>query len=142
MSTNPVSGAAGTSTQNSTGTDSFKQLGTKDFINMLVKELQNQDPTNPMKSSELIQEMSQIQAIESNQQLSSTLQSVVLGQNLATAGALMNQTVTGLADSGNTVTGTVQSVTIDNGAAKLNVGSDIIGLGNVSEILPPRTGGS
>ena len=90
---------------------------------MLVTELQNQDPTQPMTNTDLMNQVSQIQAIESNQQLTSTLQSVALGQSIASAGSLIGATVTGLDAKGNQVNGTVNSVSISNGSATLNVGS-------------------
>ena len=62
---------------------------------MLVTELQNQDPTQPMSNTDLMNQVSQIQSIESNQQLTSTLQSVALGQSIASAGNLIGRTVTG-----------------------------------------------
>ena len=45
-------------------------------------------------------QVSQIQSIESNQQLTSTLQSVALGQSIASAGNLIGRTVTGTDSTG------------------------------------------
>ena len=56
-----------------------------------MAELQNQDPMEPMKNSELLQQVSQIRAIQSNDRLTDTLESVSLGQNLATAGNLLDR---------------------------------------------------
>ena len=82
---------------------------------MLITELENEDPTQPMSNTDLMNQVSQIQAIESNQQLTSTLQSVALGQSIASAGSLIGATVTGTNSQGQTVTGTVNSVSIANG---------------------------
>jgi flagellar basal-body rod modification protein FlgD len=141
MSTGSVSSTGSTSTQNSTATDGFNALQPGDFMKMLMAELQHQDPMNPMDNSQLLQEVSQIKQIASNEQLSSTLQSVLLGQNLAAASSLLRQTITGLGASGNTVTGQVQSVTIQNGAATLNLGADTVDLKNVTGIQPAGASG-
>ena len=90
MATSPVGSTAQTNTQSSgSGKDAIDSLDTSAFIKMLVAELQNQDPMNPMSNSEMLQQVSQIRSIQSNDNLSTTLQSVLLGQNLATAGYMM-----------------------------------------------------
>jgi flagellar hook assembly protein FlgD len=114
----------------------FNKVDLDDFIKMLVAELQNQDPMSPMDNSQLLQQVSQIKAIQSNDQLTTTLQSVLLGQNVATAGNLIGQTVTGLTDAGDKVTGKVDSVSIEEGIAKLHMGTNTVTISNVAEILP------
>jgi flagellar basal-body rod modification protein FlgD len=121
------------------GSNAFSNLNLNSFINLLVAQLQNQDPMNPMSNTEILQQMSQIQSIQATTNLTSTLQSVVLGQNVSTGSSLLGQTITGLTDGTNaqTITGTVSGVTIADGVAKLQVGSDTISLNNVTAILPP-----
>ncbi len=131
--TSPTAGAA-TSSANGLSTSSLQSLTVNDFTQMLVTELQNQDPTQPMSNTDLMNQVSQIQSIESNQQLTSTLQSVALGQSIASAGNLIGRTVAGLDNNGNKVTGTVSSASISNGSAVLNVGSSTIPLANITQI--------
>jgi len=119
----------------------MQTLGVVDFTKMLVAELKNQDPMEPMKNSDMLQQISQIRAISANDQLTTTLQSVLLGQNVATAGNLISRSVTGLDSNGQRVTGTVSSVSIANGGAVLNVGSSTIDLKNVTQISPASTSG-
>ena len=134
MSTNPVSSGNSTSSQSSTSTNSFQSLTAQDFLNMMVEELKNQDPTNPTDSSQILQEVSQIDAIQSNTQLTTTLQGVQLGQSIATASALIGMSVVGTDGSGNAVNGTVSSASINNGAAQLQIGSSSIPLSNVTQV--------
>jgi flagellar basal-body rod modification protein FlgD len=137
MSTSPVSTASSvsqTTAQNSSTTNSFQSLTSQDFLNMMVAELQNQDPMNPTDSSEILQEVSQIDAIQSNTQLTSTLQGVQLGQSIATASALIGMSVAGTDAKGNAVSGTVSSASINNGAAQLQIGSSSIPLSNVTQV--------
>lgn len=134
--TNPVSGAnsAANSATSTATTNSLTSLTSQDFTNMLVAELQNQDPTQPVTNSDLMQEVGQIQSIQATQQLTTTLQSVLLGQNVATAGNLIGRSVQGQDANGNPVSGTVSSVSIANGTATLNVGSSSMPLSNVTQI--------
>jgi flagellar basal-body rod modification protein FlgD len=101
---------------------------------MMVEELKNQDPTNPTDSSQILQEVSQIDAIQSNTQLTTTLQGVQLGQSIATASALIGMSVVGTDANGNSVNGTVSSASINNGAAQLQIGSSSIPLSNVTQV--------
>jgi len=145
MSTSPVNAASGASqpaTQSSSSTNSFQSLTAQDFLNMMVAELQNQDPMNPTDSSEILQEVSQIDAIQSNTQLTSTLQGVQLGQSIATASALIGMSVAGTDAKGNAVSGTVSSASINNGAAQLQIGSSSIPLGNVTQVEGYNSSGS
>ena len=135
-----TSGSTGTSSSSSAYTDRMQSIGVQDFTKMLVAELKNQDPMEPMKNSDMLQQISQIRAISSSDQLSTTLQSVLLGQNVATAGNLIGRSVTGLDGNGARVTGTVNSVSIANGAATLNVGSSTLSLTNVTQISPASGG--
>ena len=135
-----VTGVSGQQGAQATDNDAFKNLDLDAFLQILVTELQNQDPMQPMNNTELLQQVSQIRSIQSNDQLNSTLQSVSLGQNLITAGNMLNQNIAGLDDNGNKITGVVDRVTIDNGVATLHVGNDTVKLQNVSEILPANGG--
>ncbi len=143
--TNPTTSTAATAataaaSSSATSTSSLQSLTVNDFTQMLVTELQNQDPTQPMSNTDLMNQVSQIQSIESNQQLTSTLQAVALGQSIASAGNLIGRTVSGLDANGNQVNGTVNSVSISNGSATLNVGSSALPLNNVTQISQASSG--
>ena len=122
--------------QSTARVDPWGNVDMDDFVKLLVTELRNQDPLEPMSNQEILQQISQIREIESNARLTETLQSVLLGQNMATAGSLMGQVVKGLSETGERVTGPVDRVSIDDGVALVHVGEHTIALRNVSEILP------
>ncbi len=122
--------------QNPTGYDAFGEIDLNDFIKLMVTELQNQDPLDPMDNAQILQQMSQIRSIKSNDRLTDTLESVFLGQSLVTASNLLQRTIVGLSDKSETVTGRVDRVSIEDGLAKLHIGEHTIDLKNVAEILP------
>ena len=105
-----------------------------DFIKMMVAELENQDPMDPMSNTEMLSQVSQIRSITSNDQLSASIGALTLGQALSTASSLIGKTVTGVNSLNQSVTGKVDKVTIEDGEAKLFVGSSIITVGNVTAI--------
>jgi len=136
MSTASIGAIGQQGQQVSTGHDAWGKVDLDDFVSLLVTELQNQDPLEPMKNEAILQQISQIREIESNQRLTETLESVSLGQSLVTASNLLERTIVGLSDRSETVTGRVDRVSIQDGLAKLHIGEHTIDLKNVAEILP------
>ncbi len=62
-----------TSTVEDTDNSSFTQ---SDFITLLVEELQNQDPTTPTSTSELMTELTQMQNISASQEQTDSMQAM------------------------------------------------------------------
>jgi len=111
-------------------------LSTDSFLQLMIAQLQNQDPLNPTDNNELMQQISDIRNIGATDELTTTLNTVAMEQNLTAASALVGKTITGLADSGDQVNGNVDSVTINNNTPELNIGNETVSLNNISSILP------
>ena len=120
--------------QTSAQSDRLNELMPSDFIRMMVAELENQDPMNPASNTDILQQINQIRSITSSDRLTSTIETLSVGQALSTASGLIGKTVTGVDSLNESVTGKVNKVTIENGEAKLFVGSSIINVGNVTAI--------
>lgn len=56
-------------------------LGKDDFMKLLIAQLQNQDPTNPMKDTEFIAQMAQFSALEQTMNLSKSFEKFADAQN-------------------------------------------------------------
>src|SRR3954470_5434035 len=91
------------------------QLKSEDFIKMMVTQLQNQDPLEPEKNDQLLAQMSQIGQLQASTDLQSSLKSLVLQNNVGTAGNLIGKTVHGLDDKGAPLSGVVNSVSVQDG---------------------------
>jgi flagellar basal-body rod modification protein FlgD len=130
------SSSSSSSASSSSAANPFANLNLNDFIQMMITELQNQDPTNPMSSDEMLQEITQMGQISTAEQLDTTLTGMETGQNLSNASAMIGMQVEGADAKGNPVSGTVGSVTITNGAPSLNVGSSSLTLDQITNILP------
>jgi flagellar basal-body rod modification protein FlgD len=121
--------------------DKFTNLKSEDYIKLMVSELQNQDPLNPMDNAQMLQQVSQISSIQSTNTLTSSLTSLSLGQGLASASAMIGKGIIGKTEDGTTVQGIVDSASIKEGKPYLNVpnsdGTDLLQLPltNVSQIL-------
>jgi flagellar basal-body rod modification protein FlgD len=138
--TNGVSGSSSSTTTGASSSSPAGGLGAltpDDFMQMLVTQLKNQDPLNPTSSDQILQQISEIDNIQATASLTSSLNSVSLGQSLATASNMIGKQVQGLDSSGNKVSGIVDSVSVAKGAASLNVGSQTLTLSNVSQVSDP-----
>ncbi len=116
--------------------NALENLNTSQFLDLMIAELQNQDPMNPMDNAQMIEQIGQIRQIDASSKLTTTLQSVLMGQNVSTASSLIGKTINGLDTDGNKVSGEVERVTITDGVPKLHVGAKVVDLKNVGEILP------
>jgi flagellar basal-body rod modification protein FlgD len=91
------------------------------FLKLLINEMQNQDPLNPMDNSEMLNQINQIREIGSTDKLTSTLDSVLLGQNITSSTNLIGKDVKAISDDNQPVSGTVTRVTIEDGKPKLQL---------------------
>jgi flagellar basal-body rod modification protein FlgD len=121
--------------QNPTGHDAMRDVDMDEFLKLLITELQNQDPLDPMENYEILQQLSQIREIESNTRLTETLEAVRLGQSLTTASSMIGRLIVALTDDAEQVRGRVDRVSIVDGEPKLNLGDHVVDMKNVSEIL-------
>lgn len=117
-------------------------LNANDFLALMITQLQQQDPLNPMDNSELVQQINSIRELSATTKLTGTLDSVLAGQNIATASGLIGKKVNALDDSGNAVTGNVDRVTVtvdkndeSKREVRVHIGSREVKLSNVREIL-------
>jgi len=112
-------------------------LGQEDFLKLLVTQMSQQDPMNPVKDTEFIAQMAQFSALE---------QSKAMMQDMASlrASALLGTTVTvrDEAAENDQTTGVVESVVMDKGVPKLFVNGARYDLGDVLRIDPTVLNGT
>lgn len=117
--------------------DRMQDLNVEQFLKLMIAELQNQDPMNPMDNAQMIQQISEIRSIASSDKLTNTLEAVQLGQALASASSLIGRQITGVSEKNSEVNGKVERVSVVDGVPKLHVGADTIKLSNIRDIVNP-----
>jgi flagellar basal-body rod modification protein FlgD len=129
-------------TQKVRDVQNMDDLNSNDFLQLMITQLQQQDPLNPMDNNQLVQQISSIRELSATTKLTSTLDSVLTGQNIATASGLIGKTVDALDDTGNEVSGKVDrvSVTVDPSDdskrdVRVHIGDQEIQLKNVRDII-------
>jgi flagellar basal-body rod modification protein FlgD len=118
----PVTDTSGTGATTGTSTTSdtsgLNQLdNSQTFLQLLVAQLENQDPTNPTDPTSFMTEIAQLTAVQSQTSLSAEEQTVA-------ADSMIGLTVTGSGASGASITGQVTGVLLSSsGAPTLEVDS-------------------
>jgi flagellar basal-body rod modification protein FlgD len=141
MSTSPVGSAGSSSTTGSASATTNLNLSTGDFLNMMLKQLENQDPMNPTNSDQLMSQMSAIGQMQSSSTLDTTLANLGTQTQIGSASSLMGRKVQGIDSSNNSVTGVVTAVQVASSGVSVQLDSgDTLSLSNISSITSATTG--
>ena len=112
-----------------------KPMDREAFLNLLVTQLKNQDPMNPMDDTQFVTQLAQFSSLEQMQNMNSTLGTSVTNQATLEAVSLIGRNVDAVDSStGNTITGVVDKVFFQSGQAVLEVGGNDIQLSDVSSV--------
>lgn len=133
-----VSGiGSSTSTTSSTDATSVieQTLGKDAFLKLLVTQIQNQDPLNPMDDQEYIAQLAQFSSLEQMQEINSALGTAQQTSTASQALTLVGHEITAInPNTSATYSGTVDAVTFEEGTPTLLVGDDEVQLSWVSEV--------
>jgi len=114
-----------------------------DFINVMIQELQQQDPLDPTDSSQLLTQMTQISTLQSNSDMQDTLESLTLQQSIGAGSNMIGRYATGLDSSGNSIEGIVTGASIENDKVYLSLESgDTLPMDNLTDIYAVYTDGT
>lgn len=125
------------------------QLGKDEFLKILMTQLQNQDPTNPMKDNEFIAQMAQFSSLEQMTNMTKAFESFAQGQqqmqliqyNSFVGKQIKWHEVTDKLDENkkpiiNEGTGTISSVRFVDGGVEFTLADGKkITPGNISEVI-------
>jgi len=92
--TSVSSAVAQTTTNAVAGSAKQPTIDPNSFLKMLVAELQDQDPTKPMDTHQLVSQLSAMSQVEQAAQTNSKLSSLLDQLNIGQAGALLGRTAT------------------------------------------------
>ena len=131
---NPLGAASQTQPAQSASTGGLG-LTQNDFLQLLVSQMQNQDPLNPMSSDQFLQEMAAFTQVVDLGQLQQLTQNLV-NNEVATQGLqLLGRTVTAIdPSSGQQISGTVTMLTMQNGQPVLTIGSAQVPVSSVVSV--------
>lgn len=128
-STSGVNSAASTANTTGSGTTSNSTISTDDFLKILVAEMSNQDPTNPMDDTAVVAQMAQFNTLEQMTDMNKSINSLLVTQ----ASNLIGKSVTATVD-GNAITGTVDSITVANSVPYAIIGEKSVPVSSIATI--------
>jgi flagellar basal-body rod modification protein FlgD len=117
VSSDSVSGSQQTLTQN-------------DFLQLLVAQMENQDPMDPQSDTDMAAQMAQFTSLTQSSAMASSL-------SMLQANSLIGSTVTVQVDSKTTASGVVQGVTLVNGTPQVTVNNTAYNVSQVIAVTPP-----
>ncbi len=109
------------------------------FMQLLLAQLQNQDPLNPVEDTEFISQLTQLNMLQAMEQLNYTMGVYTVSSSLMQGTALIGRTVEALDANGETITGVVTAVSLVNGIIMLELGETSVPLGAVLSIREAET---
>ena len=101
-------------------------LGKDDFLNLLVTQLKNQDPLEPMKNEEFIAQLAQFNSLEQMINLNKSFDTMLELQQMSYASTFIGKEVSWLDNDGNQQNGVVSEVFMTSDGPALNVGTGLI----------------
>ncbi len=126
----------GNSTTTTTGANKTSALGQNDFLKLLAKQFQTQDPMKPMDDTAFISQMAQFTSLEQSSSLLSQITAMNTKQDIATANSYLGRDVTVSDGKGGTVTGEAAAVQVTDGVPRLVVGAYTYAISSVVLVAP------
>ncbi|EFM13061.1 flagellar hook capping protein [Paenibacillus curdlanolyticus YK9] len=129
--------------QKAAATKKDTTLGKDDFLKILVTQLRNQDPSQPLQDRDFIAQMAQFSSVEQLMNMSEEM--TKLRQNLGSASSMIGMTVewNGMSDTGigTTYSGLVEAISIKDGVQYAKVGDKTVKVDDLTSITyVPQTG--
>ena len=127
------------------GASAVGPLGALDgqaFLRLMIAQLRNQNPFEPMDSNEMLQQTAALTTVESLQQLAQAERLLMGIAQASMAASLVGERVTGLDATGEEVTGVVTRVRFTVDGPILEVGDREIPIGNLLDMTASGAEGS
>ncbi|WP_299465776.1 flagellar hook capping FlgD N-terminal domain-containing protein [uncultured Gimesia sp.] len=141
MAVDGISGSGSTNTVNVIEKDKagFSGLTAESFLKLLITELQNQDPTEPLGNEQLLAQLSSMRELQSNIELSDTLKAITTGQGLTQAASLIGKEIEGQLTGQSAVAGVVDRAFVREGKAYVGVGASELPVSAISIVQEPAS---
>ncbi len=108
MTTVPATGTSTSGTSSTTQASST--LDYNDFLQLMIAQLQNQDPLNPTNSSQFMSQIAEFSNVEQGINTNSKLDQLLVNSNISQASTMIGLQITGTDGT----TGIIESVRIDS----------------------------
>lgn len=118
--------------------EGYGSLDTSDFMQILIAQLSNQNPMEPMENEQLLNQISSITQVETMNDLNETLTTLSTNTNLSTASSMIGKVVSGVGPDGQSISGLAESALVQDGTVYLKVGDWALPVSGVTSVEPPE----
>jgi flagellar basal-body rod modification protein FlgD len=116
------------------GAGAVSGIGQDQFLQLLIAQLQNQDPLDPIQDQEFISQLATLNTVQGLQDLNASFAQMLKLQQLTQGADLIGKTIDYTPTGGTPTSGKVDSVTAQDGQFVLVVGSDRVTLDQVQTV--------
>lgn len=117
-------------------TSAVSAINSDQFLQLLVAQLQNQDPLDPVDNDQLLTQLATLNTVTGINDLNASFGELLRLTQLTQGSDLIGKTVRFTpAGGGDAQTGTVDSVQVEDGAFVLRVGSANVSLSQIESVV-------
>jgi len=131
-----VTATGSTSTGQTTTTKKSDSTGLDDddFMKLLLAQIQNQNPLEPMDNQEFMSQLTQMNSLNVLKSIDANMENLLTEDQFSNAAAMIGKEVEYTLDGETTLTGTVSAVSIEDGIVMLTIDGVQIPLSDVTKI--------
>ena len=111
------------------------KLGQDQFMQLLIAQLKNQDPMDPVSQEDSIAQLAQFSTLEGIEKLNANFASFMKLSQLTEGAGLVGKNVEWLDADGVRQQGVVESVSVDGGDLQVEIDGAKISIDNVTAVL-------
>ncbi len=131
-----VTAASSTSSSQDTKSKSSGSTGVsqEDFMALLLAQIKNQDPLEPMDNSEFMTQLTQMNSLNELQSINTNIEALLSEGQFSNAAAMIGKKVEYSLDGETTLTGIVTAATIQDGAVVVTIDGVDVPLSDVTKV--------
>ncbi len=112
----------------------FSGLNADSFMRLLIAQLQNQDPLEPVGNDQLLSQIATMRNLQSNIELSEAMKAITTNQQLSTAASFIGKSISGNGTGGSVVSGVADRAFLRGGEAFVGIGTAVLPIKNVTSV--------
>jgi len=128
---------SGADSQTKAGASTGDELGKDTFLQLLVQQMQYQDPLAPTDNAQMIAQLAQFSSLEQMNNLNEKIEEMTGNfdqLNFLSASSMIGRTVSGIGSDGSIINGEVTSVAMQGSVVYLSVGDQQLSMAGVQSI--------
>ena len=124
----------------SSSDSALNSVNSDTFLQLLVAQMQYQDPDNPVDSTQFLAQTASFEEVQELSSLQTSLSSLVTAQQSSAATSMLGMQVTGTDNTGNSLSGVVSGIQLTSSGPILTVGNETMPFSSVTNVTVPTDG--